>query len=316
MQSGSEQWISGSYCEHCRQFQDHDDLRCSHCGLTYRNFSSTGLLGCAFCYESFAVRLDPLIEKYQLRTPGEPFRVSPSSLARARAQTVRDAWKKSSAEKISPIQDWISGKIASADSAGSIFLSGRVRYARNVAGLPFLSSMDRNEKAALAGILLSLNSSIRGALNQAFPIEDIDWMRRGYCDDEDHFRMEWIFSASEGSRFLDFFEKAYSQVNLLDCSFDWSCNPTYGFLTACPGNCGLGLRSSIMISLPREKKRKWEGWIRQLREAGFTVRGKTGENSSTKSVIQVSCPPIPRGANPIDEASRMMNILDVLLKRI
>jgi protein arginine kinase activator len=38
-----------------------DTLHCSVCGLTYEAFQSTGKLGCANCYQTFAEQLKPLL---------------------------------------------------------------------------------------------------------------------------------------------------------------------------------------------------------------------------------------------------------------
>jgi protein arginine kinase activator len=38
---------------------------CPHCGHTFNDFKSTGLLGCPGCYESFATTVAPVIERAQ-----------------------------------------------------------------------------------------------------------------------------------------------------------------------------------------------------------------------------------------------------------
>ncbi len=40
-------------------------LRCSSCGMSYSQFTEIGRLGCPKCYESFSVRLDPLLRRIQ-----------------------------------------------------------------------------------------------------------------------------------------------------------------------------------------------------------------------------------------------------------
>ncbi len=40
-----------------------DDLACSGCGTTFREFQSRGLLGCRECYDAFSPVLTPLIQK-------------------------------------------------------------------------------------------------------------------------------------------------------------------------------------------------------------------------------------------------------------
>jgi len=38
-------------------------LRCSHCGMTYAQFSKMGKFGCSQCYKHFADKLDPLLKR-------------------------------------------------------------------------------------------------------------------------------------------------------------------------------------------------------------------------------------------------------------
>lgn len=40
-----------------------DDLRCPKCNLTLSEFKRTGKFGCAQCYETFSVRLDPIFRR-------------------------------------------------------------------------------------------------------------------------------------------------------------------------------------------------------------------------------------------------------------
>lgn len=44
------------------------ELRCSHCGQTYEEFSKTGLFGCSHCYEAYADRLDQVFRRVQSGT--------------------------------------------------------------------------------------------------------------------------------------------------------------------------------------------------------------------------------------------------------
>lgn len=40
-----------------------DDARCGGCGITFKQFTRGGLLGCARCYDEFGPRLDPLLQR-------------------------------------------------------------------------------------------------------------------------------------------------------------------------------------------------------------------------------------------------------------
>ncbi len=41
---------------------------CPACGLTYRQFAETGLLGCSTCYETFSAAIEPLLKRIQGET--------------------------------------------------------------------------------------------------------------------------------------------------------------------------------------------------------------------------------------------------------
>ena len=40
-----------------------DEVTCSHCGLTYADFSRNGKIGCSGCYSAFGRRLEPLLRR-------------------------------------------------------------------------------------------------------------------------------------------------------------------------------------------------------------------------------------------------------------
>lgn len=42
---------------------NYDGRHCSKCGMDYRLFRKTGLLGCAQCYEDFAPLLEPMLKR-------------------------------------------------------------------------------------------------------------------------------------------------------------------------------------------------------------------------------------------------------------
>jgi len=42
-----------------------DLLTCSECGYSYKDFKSTGVLGCSRCYESFSDQIEPIIKSMQ-----------------------------------------------------------------------------------------------------------------------------------------------------------------------------------------------------------------------------------------------------------
>lgn len=39
------------------------ELRCNRCGMSYKEFTQQGLFGCAYCYDTFDNKLDPLLKR-------------------------------------------------------------------------------------------------------------------------------------------------------------------------------------------------------------------------------------------------------------
>jgi protein arginine kinase activator len=38
-------------------------LRCDNCGMTYKEFTEKGLFGCSHCYDTFKIKLEPLLKR-------------------------------------------------------------------------------------------------------------------------------------------------------------------------------------------------------------------------------------------------------------
>lgn len=53
----SDAWLGG------RGLPVKADARCGGCGITYGEFTRSGLLGCSRCYDEFGPRLDPLLHR-------------------------------------------------------------------------------------------------------------------------------------------------------------------------------------------------------------------------------------------------------------
>lgn len=52
-----QNWLTG------RRGASPEGVRCGNCGLTYEEFTRTGLLGCGRCYEAFNTELEPLLQR-------------------------------------------------------------------------------------------------------------------------------------------------------------------------------------------------------------------------------------------------------------
>ena len=202
-----------------------------------------------------------------------------------------------------------------------IAVSCRVRLARNVSGLPFLSKMTDEQRRELMervkNALLESNTPYAKSLkfidmsavphNEAWAMVERHIISPEFAEstlsravilsddesisimigEEDHIRIQVILGGMQ-------LEKAYDIAERLDTflyeTLHFSFDKDLGFLTECPTNLGTGLRASVMLHLPVTES---DGEIRHISETvgkiGFNVRGMYGEGSGAKaSMYQVS----------------------------
>ena len=203
--------------------------------------------------------------------------------------------------------EWLRG----AGPHSDIVLSSRIRYARNLAGFPFVGKANRRQRfevleAARAQIMsgrvadnvlwVTLNDSPdldRQLLVERHLIsrqhaaagEEVpravaigeDETFAIMVNEEDHLRIQVLRSGMQ-------LEEAYHQIDriddILEERLDFAYNRRFGYLTACPTNVGTGIRVSVMLHLPALKL---TGEIEKVRRAArdmhLAVRGLFGEGS-------------------------------------
>jgi len=82
-------------------------------------------------------------------------------------------------------------------------------------------------------------------------------------NEEDHIRIQVLSAGLELENSLNL---AIEIDKLLGEKVEYAYNEKYGFLTACPTNCGTGLRASVMVHLPALfKTRKYQKSFRSCR---------------------------------------------------
>jgi protein arginine kinase len=203
--------------------------------------------------------------------------------------------------------EWLRGSGPQSD----IVISSRVRFARNLAGYPFVNRaqkrqreevLDRCRQQIMDGpvsedtIWVDLNQSAeldRQLLVERHLIsrqhaqagEDIP---RGVAvgasetvsimvNEEDHLRIQVLRSGMQ-------LGEAFDQINAIDDALEdrleFAHSRRFGYLTACPTNVGTGIRVSVMLHLPALKL---TGEIEKVRRAAkdmhLAVRGMFGEGS-------------------------------------
>ncbi len=197
-------------------------------------------------------------------------------------------------------------------------ISTRVRIARNISGLPFISKMNdeqalnvikiveeaiQNTNYGLKVMLLkdmdditklslvekhiispefALNKNEIGAIaiNQE---ENICIM----INEEDHLRIQ-TFSA--GLNLESTLSLAREIEETLNKNVNYAYDEKYGFLTSCPTNVGTALRASVMVHLPAlTKTYNIEKVLNAVNGFGMNIRGIYGEGTNSKgNLYQIS----------------------------
>jgi protein arginine kinase len=211
--------------------------------------------------------------------------------------------------------EWLRGN----GPMSEIVISSRIRLARNIAGMPFLTRASNQQKTVL-------ESRIRDVLLQAPPTTptlyvdlanapEIDRQllverhliskqhaaaegSRGVAvgenesisimiNEEDHLRIQVLRSGLQ-------LEEAWDQINAIDDALegklDFAFHQRFGYLTACPTNVGTGIRVSVMLHLPALKMTgEIEKVFRAAKDLKLAVRGLYGEGTeATGDFYQIS----------------------------
>ena len=213
------------------------------------------------------------------------------------------------------LAEWLKGT----GPLSNVVVSSRVRLARNLAGMPFLSrcgsSQQREIAQQLRGILVKTplpGEMLYVDVENADPLDRLILVERHLIsrqhadatgprgvavaggesvavmvNEEDHLRVQVL----RGGLQLDC---CYSEIRRLDelleerLSFAFSSR--FGYLTACPTNVGTALRVSVMLHLPALKMTgQIEKALRAARDMHLAVRGLYGEGTeAVGDLFQVS----------------------------
>lgn len=197
---------------------------------------------------------------------------------------------------------------------GSIVISSRVRFARNLKEYKFPVAMTKKEaeevielsqnlldkKTNLIKLSLlddiTLNSLVeRHLVSKEFLLDKAkkalllneDCSLSIMINEEDHLRIQGFASGNDVKKAYDIAKEAESKIGE---KLEYAESDKFGYLTACPTNVGSGLRVSVMLHLPALTKL---GYISKLLQDvatfGITIRGMYGENTAARGdVYQVS----------------------------
>lgn len=213
--------------------------------------------------------------------------------------------------------EWLRGTGPQSD----IVISSRIRYARNLAGFPFVNRADARQRREVLrrceqaivdqGIdedVLWVDLSTCPVLDRQLLVErhlisrqhanDRDDVPRAVAignsetfavmiNEEDHLRLQVLRS---GMQLTAAHEHIEHLDNLIEQKVDYAFSKKWGYLTACPTNVGTGLRVSVMLHLPALKLTgEIEKVQRAARDMHLAVRGLFGEGSEAAGdLYQVS----------------------------
>lgn len=194
-----------------------------------------------------------------------------------------------------------------------VVLSSRVRFARNVAGLPFPVRLNTIEKRELN--LRICNALSREKLplrfiemNSLYPYEAISLAERHLISPEfasgsdgrvlvlsedervsimlgerDHIRIQGF---SDGPDIMAAYRNAEEYDDILSDKLTYAFDNKLGFLNQNPADLGTGMRASVMMHLPALSiKGDMAKFSLTAAKLGFKIRGSYGDGASAKGDI-------------------------------
>jgi protein arginine kinase len=190
-----------------------------------------------------------------------------------------------------------------------VVISSRVRLARNLVGMPFLSRCTSNQQKEIAQQLRDraleaqltpdvfyVDVAAASDLDRQLLVErhlisrhladgkaprgviiSADETLAVMMNEEDHLRIQVLRS---GLQLLEAMQEINRVDDRLEACLDYAYHSRYGYLTACPTNVGSGLRVSVMLHLPGLKfVGEIEKAFRAARAMRLEVRGLYGEGT-------------------------------------
>ncbi len=192
---------------------------------------------------------------------------------------------------------------------GDVVISSRIRLARNLAGMPFLTRCSAAQQrelaqklhqeiltAKIASDVFYIDIENAGELDRQLLVER-HLISRQHADgshprgvgvsgdetiavmvnEEDHLRIQVLRCGLQ-------LQDAYSEINRIDDKLeerlDFAFHPRYGYLTVCPTNVGTGMRVSVMLHLPGLKMTgEIEKAFRAAQDMRLAIRGLYGEGT-------------------------------------
>ncbi|MBQ7097362.1 MAG: protein arginine kinase [Clostridia bacterium] len=223
--------------------------------------------------------------------------------------------------------------------SGDVVLSSRIRLARNIADIPFVSRMNKEHesqvinrcKAAMPEMTYIDFSSMTKteilALSESHLVSPEMVENKRQCgiltnsdcsecimlNEEDHIRIQTM---APGLNLELCLTNANRLDDRLESTVDYGYHKDFGYLTACPTNVGTGMRASVMVHLPAlTKLGKMESIIRSLSKLGITVRGFYGEGSKAFGDIYQISNQITLGVSEEDTIDKLTQVIGDIIEK-
>ncbi len=221
----------------------------------------------------------------------------------------------------------------------SVYISSRVRLARNLRNYPFPSRMSDTERSEMIGKVKTAIEELDEGLmfvnlqelsdTQIVAMVERHLISPEFADrsreralavskdesisimigEEDHLRIQVILPGLS-------LEEAYSIANRIETKLSqklsFAFSDKLGYLTQCPTNLGTGMRASVMMHLCAMAETRAVARIASnLSKLGFVIRGTFGEGSDAPSALYQLSNQVTLG---ISEETAIENIVSIASK--
>lgn len=218
----------------------------------------------------------------------------------------------------------------------NVYISSRVRLARNLKDYPFPARMNDTQRSELISKVKTAIEEIGEELmfvnlqelsdTQIIAMVERHLISPEFADrsreralavskdesisimigEEDHLRIQVILPGLS-------LEEAYSTANRIETKLskklDFAFSKKLGYLTQCPTNLGTGMRASVMMHLcAMAETRAVPRIASNLSKLGFVIRGTYGEGSDASSSLYQLSNQVTLG---ISEETAIENILSI-----
>ena len=224
-----------------------------------------------------------------------------------------------------------------------VVVSTRVRFARNIENMPFVSGMDAPAAEALisrVGEVLEGGGFVKTDFQSISRTMAYAYVEKHYASpgfikvslphvlylnepchlsvmlcEEDHIRLQCILP---GLALTEALEGAQRVDELLDQNFNYAFDEKgrWGYLTHCPTNLGTAMRASVMMFLPAlTSGGLMDGLSTQLAQGGMTVRGLWGEGTGSAGCLYQISNRITLGVTEAEIISGMFQAVQAICEQ-